>query len=370
MTIATPVPTRAKATMRRPAAIVSPQSTPNTAADRTTMNRPRTMAPAKRPTGSPGRPNVPRPPRQCPLDAARRDQRRVERRIAPLSCEAGCPDPGRLLRDRGRDPLAQGGEQAGLLAEDGDRGRTARPQRHVVSGRDHEADLEHASLDAVAQLGRGRHLEDLQAQVAGSEGRLQVHGQRSAVAGHDPQARCDPPPVDRTQHDDEDDRQQEHEEEAGPVAKHAQQVDPRDGQGGHRASTTLRARSSPRPPLPSPIAVSTASDETTASTPAPEARSFTPRRNQACGVKRLSCARPSGAWDMGKNEPPSTASVMATIAVRPPAWSSFFAKPTTSSAMPLAASEIDRRPAMVRMVVRLLLSVCGLVRQATMPIDT
>src|SRR3972149_1719797 len=287
----------------------------------------------------------PRPARRDP--PPRRDPRLVERRIAPRSCEAGCPDPGRLLRDRGRDPLAQGGEQAGLLAEDGDRGRTARPQRHVVSGRDHEADLEHASLDAVAQLGRGRHLEDLQAQVAGSEGRLQVHGQRSAVAGHDPQARCDPPPVDRTQHDDEDDRQQEHEEEAGPVAKHAQQVDPRDGQGGHRASTTLRARSSPRPPLPRPIAVSTASDETTASTPAPEARSFTPRRNQACGVKRLSCARPSGAWDMGKNEPPSRAMPLAARTVVTMSAATATGSPQRapiSSDVPSATMPIDTTP--------------------------
>src|SRR3970282_1144441 len=114
MTIATPVPTRAKATMRRPAAIVSPQSTPNTAADRTTRKR-----------RAPGVPKVPQHPRRAPLDVARRDQRRVERRIAPLSCEAGCPDPGRLLRDRGRDPLAQGGEHAGLPGAAGGRGRTA-----------------------------------------------------------------------------------------------------------------------------------------------------------------------------------------------------------------------------------------------------
>ena len=51
-------------------------------------------------------------------------------------------------------------------------------------------------------------------------------------------------------------------------------------------------------------------------------------------------ARPSGAWESGKNDPPSTASVSATMAMAPPACSSVLANPTTSVAMPVAAIAI------------------------------
>src|SRR5664279_3169635 len=69
----------------------------------------------------------------------------------------------------------------------------------------------------------------------------------------------------------------------------------------------------------------------------PPRRSPRPRRNQACGVRSVNVLSTPGAWETGKNVPPSSPRTIATMVCQLPACSCVLASVATRAMTPIAA---------------------------------
>ena len=201
---------------------------------------------------------------------------------------AGGHDHARLVVDHGLNRGSHCQARRVGSREVPDRDVPAREQAGVVGGRQLHAGVDLAARHRPLQLLRARvaaHLERLLGIEIGHE----LTRQRPALSPEHADADLVAAAERRAQQQDDQHRQDEQEEDVGPPAQQAPQL----VRGYHESlhdATSLRERLNAMPPVTRAKSRIASTGPITAPAPAPPARFWMPRRNQACGVARLSSA--------------------------------------------------------------------------------
>src|SRR5690606_15859218 len=234
---------------------------------------------------------------------------------------------------------------AGGARQERQLGPLARRQALRQARGHHHAGRQHATIDAVTQLGRVVHSHHGHVRTRLERGHETLRQRLSAGADADDHALV---AAEREAEDqDQADGEEEDEEVVRAVAQEPREVRSRDREGlghapWHQRFSRLSRATQPTPPATSANAARASSSVPSAPTPPPPARSPRPCRNQWCGAAPCSQrSRPSraGSW---KNDPPTLPSVIAMIDWRLPAASAVRARPATSISTPAAAATSAR----------------------------